>query len=722
MSRLLQARRRGILLLALADLPAAGLGPDDRAGLARALQDAATDTGLVGVVLGPAGPAGFADAGLADPDALRPPATRRRRADAEDTPPTLAELAEMIEAMPCPVVLRLAGRVTGGLAELALAADGCIAVEGLSLAFTDTALGLPPAAGATQRLPRRCGARQALDCLLGGATLDAAGAVAAGIADLSVRRGPAATAAHPFHDTVAGLPEAMALAAELAVTPELRPLDRNAGLADPSAYLAEIAQARSALSSGEQGKDTVALRVIDCVEAALILSLEAGLGMERAARADALATPATRALIHVARAEVDPARLRPSGGTASARGEVAVIGVAGVPLVAEALAAGLAVTLVEVDQGGLDTALGALVDGLDAEVLAGRLAAEERDRRLARLAPTTRLERLGAVPLAVEGGETDPDLVRELLRAMAVAAGTDTRCVRIDATGDVDRLAREGAQPALVTLDLPRDIEARGLAGLAAAPGATPDAVAAAAGFARRLGRHVVQGAGVAGRLRLTLSATLARTVERLLLSGATPEAIDASLRAAGWRTGPCLRFDRDGLDRVTAQAAAASAAGWAHPGLGFLETLAEVGQTGRAAGAGLYDWAGGQPGGVTPLVLRAISGGTEAAAPTPDAGEAPPDAAGIRDRIEAALAVAGLRAVASGAAGQAADIDLVAIHGLGLPRISGGPMHAAGQGGLVRLQSRLRALAAEDPELWTPPPLLADLIKTGRTLEGGAA
>ena len=67
-------------------------------------------------------------------------------------------------------------------------------------------------------------------------------------------------------------------------------------------------------------------------------------------------------------------------------------------------------------------------------------------------------------------------------------------------------------------------------------------------------------------------------------------------------------------------------------------------------------------------------------------------------------------------------DIDAAALHGLGFPRILGGPMEAADQAGLLPLRNRLRALAAAaadaEATFWSPPPLLDELIKNGRLFD----
>ena len=62
-------------------------------------------------------------------------------------------------------------------------------------------------------------------------------------------------------------------------------------------------------------------------------------------------------------------------------------------------------------------------------------------------------------------------------------------------------------------------------------------------------------------------------------------------------------------------------------------------------------------------------------------------------------------------------DLDVVMLHGLGFPRWRGGPVLLADQTGLLAMRRDLERLAAHDPFIWEPAPLLSDLIKNGARL-----
>lgn len=89
-----------------------------------------------------------------------------------------------------------------------------------------------------------------------------------------------------------------------------------------------------------------------------------------------------------------------------------------------------------------------------------------------------------------------------------------------------------------------------------------------------------------------------------------------------------------------------------------------------------------------------------------------------IVSRWLGALANEGARLLASGLAMAASDIDLVAVHGLGLPAESGGPLHWADQRGLMILRRDLRIWGAE-ADVWAPVPALDTLVSAGRGFQG---
>eukprot|EP00956_Cyclotella_meneghiniana_P005733 scaffold7433_cov77-Cyclotella_meneghiniana.AAC.6 len=85
-----------------------------------------------------------------------------------DGVPTLNDIAHFMESSPKPIVAALTGACLGGGMELALAAQYRVADGTLKYGLPEVKIGLIPGAGGTQRLPRLCGVRHALDVIVRG--------------------------------------------------------------------------------------------------------------------------------------------------------------------------------------------------------------------------------------------------------------------------------------------------------------------------------------------------------------------------------------------------------------------------------------------------------------------------------------------------------------------------------------------------------------------------
>ncbi|WP_185020800.1 enoyl-CoA hydratase/isomerase family protein [Histidinibacterium lentulum] len=279
--------RDRVALVTLALPPANALTPEVRRALVGTMDCVAGDPGVGAAVL------------LAEGQIFSSGPDIREGGSGGDGP-TLAEVCARIEAMPVPVVAALQGLALGGGAELALAAHYRLAAPEVRLGFPEITLGLVPGAGATQRLPRAVGAGTALGLLLSGRPVDAETARKSGLLD-GVVTGHLATGAHSY---------ATALIAE---GQGPRPLsgDRSR-LVDGEGFLAAVARARTA-AEGTPGP--AAARIVDSVEAALLLPFEAGLAFEAAARAQCRESPEAVALAHLFLAErrISPRLLASAG-------------------------------------------------------------------------------------------------------------------------------------------------------------------------------------------------------------------------------------------------------------------------------------------------------------------------------------------------------------------------------------------------------------------------
>jgi 3-hydroxyacyl-CoA dehydrogenase len=419
---------------------------------------------------------------------------------ADTEAPRLGALCNRIEGFSCPVVVLIGGVALGGGAELALAAHLRLATEEARLGFPEVTLGLVPGAGGTQRLPRLVGAEAALDLMLSGRMLGAAEALAMGLVDRMVT-GDARAAA-------------LEAARELGLTGGGRRTgEERAGFRDVTSYRAAVAAQRDARRGA---RPSAADRIVDCVEAALLLPLEQGLAFEGAAFGDLTATTEAQALRYLFRAERAARRL-PAPVAAALPGvavpqRLALWGAGGeaVAIARAALQAGMTVVLADPSKPVLVAALEEIAAAQEAAVKAGRLSAEARDADWARLLPAVGLARLGEGEVVLT---TRPDLALTVARAV-IALGVP---------------GPKGA----IGLSLVAQPKGPTLAELALGGEVAVARAAQAVALGRRLGWAVVP-VGPGGPVAVALATALAEAVAHLEARGVPRAVIAQGLALAG--------------------------------------------------------------------------------------------------------------------------------------------------------------------------------------------
>ena len=523
---------------------------------------------------------------VADPGTALEQALHRAAADPEvraialflsgsGSEPETAPVAAALAACGKTIVAGLSGAVSGPVLALALACDEILCVAATSFATPEVRQGLVPVFGTTQALARRVGAAAALRLLLTGQPIDAGEAIALGLVD-RVIEGDLADAV-------------IARAADLAHRPGSAP--NQSGLRDPIAFQAAVTAARAALAHEPLPAPA---RIVDCVEAALLLPPDQGLAFEAAARSDLEDSEEAAGLAHAARIEARIAHEAPGRDAAAPHG-VAIWGTGGLSqaLVRRALAAGLRVSLCAPDAPALEAALSAIAQAQEAKVARGQITPEARDSDWARLSPwldpvaedaalicpgaeawVARAARLpvAAVDAGVGAGDQlialsfplpgESGLVPGSLCELNVPAA---RQRQRDGAGAL--MARMGFLPVETGQGGPVALRLR--AALAAAiaqlesEGHSRLQVAAALA-ARGLigGRALPRGTKVSAEVAEIVArceAALANAGARLVQSGAarSPQIVDALALAARlyprWLGGPMARADRRGLIRLQA-------------------------------------------------------------------------------------------------------------------------------------------------------------------------
>ncbi|TDX29214.1 enoyl-CoA hydratase-related protein [Rhodovulum visakhapatnamense] len=615
----------------------------------------------------------------------------------------LGAIAELIDTAAVPVVALLPGPASGGGCELALACHYRVAAREAELWLPDIALELPPQAGTTLRLPRLTDPATALDMMLSGRAVPSARARQAGLFDAVVDGDVDA----------AGLRFALGLLAEHA-GPRPAP---SRPLPDFRSLQAAVQRLKGALDPG--GPLRARGAILDCVEAAALLPFEAALAYEAAAVEDCRDSAAHRALCHLARAErrvrdemravADPAILPRRIGLWGWGPGAAALGAA-------LLATGPAVRLGAPDAAALDRVIAEVEALLDGARTAAGWDEATRVRYRSRLSGGVGPAALSGCELLIEAGggrmsdrqARFPDLARTAAPG-AVLAATGV-LASPSALG-----APAGREADTLWFHLPDAVPGTRLAEIVRSPRTGPRATAVLCDLARRLERLVLVSETESPTLGLLLGALDAAdaTVE----AGAAPAEVDAAMQAWGMAHGPYRMADRVGLPMLLALRRRQPGGDdpEARPTL-ILGQLVREGRDGYLAGRGYYRYGPGGAADPDPQVAEIAAAAREVL------GAVPPRSfsrAAIQARVLAGMVQAGAAMLGRGVVRRAADLDLAAVHGLGVARWRGGPMRAADEAGLLSLRKTLRHMAAGRPQggLWDLDPLIAEAIKTGRAL-----
>ncbi|MCT8159930.1 enoyl-CoA hydratase/isomerase family protein [Pseudoruegeria sp. SHC-113] len=454
-------------------------------------------------------------------------------ADLLETDPKVAadlgQLCDRVEACGKPVIARLSGRVRAGTAALALACHYRLVTKEAQLDFPAARLGLVPAGGVTQRLPRIAGAEVALSLLQTGAAMGAAEMEAAGLSDGLL----------PDVTRDAALAGVRALG-DIAPRPARA---RREGLADGAAFQAALARGRA---SADSQRRPSALAIADCVESAQLLPFEAGCARELTALQDAADTDAARALRHALQAErratLLPEAFKPSEGAQPAptriRRVVMAAGGRDVPALAFAfLIAGVEVVLFEERQAPLEASLtetGALLESL---LKAGAIDAETRSLCLHNLNVSLGVGDLGMAGLAYVpegyGADEAAALVSDLHKALGAGA-----VLSVAEPARLEALAAalpEGTP--LCALGFAQPLETGQMVEITPGAGCAPERLQAVVGLVARLARLPVFVDGRAQELVAALHRALTDATGDLIAKGCEPEAVVAALR--GWGLTP---------------------------------------------------------------------------------------------------------------------------------------------------------------------------------------
>lgn len=633
----------------------------------------------------------------------------------EMTGPPLIPMIHAIEAANKPMVAAIEGNALGGGLELALGCHYRIAQSKARLGLPEVTLGLLPAAGGSQRLPRLIGVPDALDLITTGRIVTAAEALRLGIVD-QVTEHNTVDAAVKFALSVAGQPLD---ARRISTFPCPRPPDSDA--------LFEEAM-RKVRGSARGAMAPVAC--VQAVRAAATLPYERGMEREKELMATLFTSGQARALQYVFFAQRAVGRWSmPSGAgwdTSKPRpvNKAAVIGLGtmGRGITVALAQTGLSVVAVETQEKQLMEAKQAVTSMLERGAKR-RGAAPALDR----ISYSRNIQAVADVDLVIEAVFEDMALKLEVFRQLSAFCKPGTLLCTNTSALDVDELARGTPNPELVVgMHFFAPAHVMKLLEVVYGKRSSPQAVATAMQLGKKMGKASVAVGNCRGFVGNRMLRLYVEQAFFLLEEGATPELVDGALEEFGFPMGVFRMSDLSGLDvgwrtrKAAGQAQPGEASGQSarirngsrYSPIGDL--VCEQGRFGQKTGRGWYqyDKPGSRVARSDPwlhsfleqyrarhgLVARSI------------------DRQEVLERCLYALVNEGFRILEDGIAAGPEDIDVIYVFGYGWPGHRGGPMFYASTVGLPKVLERLEHYHQAHPDVpdLQPCGLLRRLVASG--------
>jgi len=612
----------------------------------------------------------------------------------------------LYENLPFPVVAAMHGTVMGGGLEITLACHYRIAAPGTRFAFPEVSLGIIPGAGGTQRMPRLIGVANTLDMVLSTRPVDAAKALELGFIDRIVEG-----------DLRAG---ALAFARELVAAGKgpRRTAERKV---DPASATDEVIARFTEQAQKQYRNRQAPYTAIEAVRAAAKLPLDKGLEYETELANRAKATVEAKGLIYAFFAERETKKIPGIGPQVRPRpvksGAIIGSGTMGGGIAICFANAGIPVTVVDSSREALERGLSVVDKTYQSMVKRGRLAAGDKDRRMALIRGTLDYEDAAGADVIIEAVFENLDLKKKVFATLDRIAKPGAVLATNTSTLDIDAIATAVKRPRdVIGLHFFAPANVMPLLEVVRTADTAPDVIQTAMELARPLKKTPVLSRVCYGFIGNRMMEGYAREAERMVLEGATPRQVDGALENWGMAMGILAVFDMAGIE-VGVSVHKSNADKYPPDPTYYQAELAiyEAGRLGQKNGKGYYRYEPGDrsrhddPEAIELLQARALKLGIAPRQHTEQE---------ILERCLYPLLNEGMRILEEGVAVRASDIDVVWTAGYGFPRYRGGPMFYADTIGLKKLLDGMKKYRdLFGPMHWQPAPLLEQLVREGRTI-----
>jgi 3-hydroxyacyl-CoA dehydrogenase/enoyl-CoA hydratase/3-hydroxybutyryl-CoA epimerase len=614
------------------------------------------------------------------------------------------KMLDRIAAFPKPIAVGIHGACLGGGLEFALACHYRVATDHpkTQLGQPEIQLGILPAAGGCQRLPRLIGARAALDIILAGRSERAPKALRLGIVDElvppSILRDVTIAAARRMADRGVMLRRRRGGLMGLL-------LDGN-----PLGRLLVFRLARRQVLRQTHGNYPAPLAALEAVAHGLRHGMTAGLAHEARLFGQLAVSAVSRRLVQIFFATT---ALKKDFGVSGAPppAEVRRLAIVGSGFMGSGIAgtavvqAGVDVRLKDADLSRVAKGVAAAQRIVDERLNRRRITRYEHARLSALLSGGASYAGFGRADLVIEAVFEDLAVKRTVLEECEAALPTHAVFASNTSTIPIARIAEGARRPEqVIGMHFFSPVARMPLLEVIPSNRTSARAVSTAVAFGRRMGKTVIVVQDAPGFWINRILGPYMNEATHLLLAGVSIEEIDRAMVHFGFPVGPITLLDEVGLD------VAQHASGVLRAAFGdrlapppALDALVKDGRLGRKAGKGFFTYRGGKKQGADAAVYTLLGVQPNGGVP----------AAEVTQRLTYAMLNEAARAVGEGVVRQARDGDIGAIYGFGFPPFRGGPLRYLDELGADRVFADLQRLAERLGTRFAPCEVIVEQART---------
>lgn len=630
----------------------------------------------------------------------------------------LHRVLNRLESLPYPSVAAINGAALGGGLELTLACDYRVCVESNEalLGSPEVQLGLLPAGGACQRLPKLVGLSRALGLILEGKRYTPRRARTYGVIDEVVHPAVLMEAARAWLGK-----------RKRDAHPQWSWLDRAAERW-PVVRNVVYGQVEKTVRKRTHGHYPAPLKALDAVRAGQEQGFGAGLAAEAVAFGELATGSVARNLIQLFFAteslKKEQRALTPLAMTVERVGIVGA-GFMGAGIAQAAAAGGFAVRMRDVKPEQVARGLKTARDLTVSAARKGRFSRPEARDIVSRLSGTTDYSgfgrrHAGSKPsqLVIEAVFEDPNVKRQVIAELEETLRPDAVIASNTSSLPIGSVAAEAKHPArIVGMHFFSPVHKMPLLEVVRSASSSEQAVATAVEVGRAMGKTVIVVGDGPGFYTTRVLGFMVQEAGRVFEQGASIESVDRAMTDFGFPVGPLALTDEVGLD-VAAHVSETLAAGFGerYTTSGSIRRMVEAGRLGRKSKLGFYDYSGKRKK-PDPAVYAFRQAKPEPDPPDRHAGSKPGQQLSkdlIQRRLVLTFVNEAVRCLEEGVIASPRDGDVGAVMGIGFPPFQGGPFRYADQLGARSIVEQLRQMQYAYGKSFTPAAMLERMAEGG--------